>query len=302
MKKLSIAMALTALIAFSLGYFTRGALEGAPNTPKETEQLTVIEDAMVSEPQSGVRAEPKEENIKITPSSDHEAIRETIDAANRESSAKRIRDRLADFFVINGIGPDRAEEIVRGLIDSRNYLRQIQQTMFDHRTAEKAEQIARGDEVVISLTPEERTAFEAASQAQYRKVFGEFYEAYELYEQSSVQRLTVRSLASSLAEPLDYVAKETLVQIMYEEQSRLNATLESESAGSGARPTSRPQGWEVEKERYYRRVDELRLYNERVLNRSRPYLMASQFEQLERLLENEVRKFELLVELENLDQ
>lgn len=302
MKKLSIAIALTALIAFSLGYFTRGALEGAPNTPNETEQLTVIEDAKVSEPQSAVRAEPKEENFRITPSSDHEAIRETIDAANRESRARRIRDRLADFFVINGIGPDRAEEIVQGLIGSQNHLERLQQTMFDRHTAEKAEHIARGDEVVISLTPEERTAFEAASQAQYRKVFGEFYEAYELYEQSSVQRLTVRSLASSLAEPLDYVAKETLVQIIYEEQSRLDATLESESAESGAHLTSTPQGWEAEKERYYRRVDELRLYNERILNRSRPYLTVSQFEQLERLLENEVRKFELLVELENLDQ
>jgi len=302
MKNLSIAVAVTALITFSLGYYTRVALERAPNIPKDTEQFTVLENTKVPAPQSIVRAELNDESVQTSAGFDHEAISSTIDAAHRESRARLKRDRLEDFFFINGIGADRAEQIVQGLIEADYYLEQIQQTMFDRRTAEKAELIARGDKVAISLTPEERAAFEAESEAQYRKVFGEFYEAYEIYDQSSVQRLTVRSLASSLAEPLDYVAKETLVQIMYEEQSRLEATLESESAGSGAHPTSTLQGWEAEKERYYRRIVELRYYNERVLNRTRPYLAASQFEQLERLLENEVRQFELLIELEDLDQ
>ena len=302
MKNLSILVAVTALIAFSLGYYTRDALERTPNMPEDTEQFTVIEDTKVPAPQSIVRARPNDESVQTAAGFDHEAISSTIDAARRESRARLKRDRLEDFFLINGIGADRAEQIVQGLIEADYYLEQIQQTMFDRRTAEKAELIARGDEVAISLTPEERAAFEAESEAQYRKVFGEFYEAYEVYEQSSLQRLTVRSLASSLAEPLDYVAKETLVQVMFEEQTRLEAALESESAGSGAHRTSALQGWEAEKERYYRRIVELRYYNERVLNRARPYLTASQFDQPERLLENEVRQFELLIELEDLDQ
>jgi hypothetical protein len=302
MKNLSIAVVVTALIAFSLGYYTRGALERAPNILKDTEQFTVLENSKVRAPQSIVRAEPNDESVQIAAGFGHEAISSTIDAARRESRARLKRERLEDFFLINGIGADRAEQIVQDLIEADYYLEQIQQTMLDRRTAEKAELIARGDEVVISLTPEERAAFEAESEAQYRRVFGEFYEAYEIYDQSSVQRLTVKSLASSLAEPLDYVAKETLVQIMQEEQSQLEARLESESAGSGAHPTSTLQGWEAEKEGYYKRIVELRYYNERVLTRTRPYLTASQVEQLERLLENEVRQFELLIELEDLDQ
>jgi hypothetical protein len=163
MKNLSIAVAVTALIAFSLGYYTRGALERASNIPNDTEQIAVIENTKVTAPQSTVRAELNHESVQTAAGFDQEAIKSTRDAAHRESRARLKRDRLEDFFFINGIGADRAEQIVQGLIEADYYLGQIQRTMFDRRTAEKAELIARGDEVAISLTPEERAAFEAVS-------------------------------------------------------------------------------------------------------------------------------------------
>lgn len=98
------------------------------------------------------------------------------------------------------------------------------------------------------------------------------------------------------------MAKETLVQIMYEEQSRLETKLASESAGPGAQPTSALQGWEAEKDKYNRRILELRHFNESVLNRTRPYLTASQFDKLKVLLQEEIRRFELLIELADLDE
>ncbi len=93
-----------------------------------------------------------------------------------------------------------------------------------------------------------------------------------------------------------------MVQIMYEENSRFVSELESESAGSGIRVTSTPQGWEAEKERYHKHLVAKRAFYDRVMDRTRAYLTASQSEQFKRLLDNDLRRFELLIELTDIDK
>jgi len=93
-----------------------------------------------------------------------------------------------------------------------------------------------------------------------------------------------------------------MVQIMYEENSRFVSELDSESAGSGKRVTSTPQGWEAKKTRYHKHIGAKRVFYDRVMDRTRAYLTASQAEQFKRFLDNDLRRFELLIELTDIDE
>ena len=117
-------------------------------------------------------------------------------------------------------------------------------------------------------TPEELAAFVAEEEALYREVFGEYYEAYESYSRFHVQRLVIGSFSSNLPEPLDYTTRETMVQIMYEENSRFVSELASESAGPGVPVTSTPQRWEAEKDKYHKHLVAKRAFYDRVTNRT----------------------------------
>jgi hypothetical protein len=286
MKNLSIVVAVTALIAFSLGYFARGPVEGTPNISKDTKKLPVREhtEIPVAQAQTIVCADPRDANAPFTASVDHEAFITSTNSTPRELYAKNKSNRLGDFFLINGIGAYRAEQIIQDLVDADHYLAQKGNAMLDHHTAEKAELIARGDVVEITHTTEEKAEIEAEREKLYRQVFGEFYEAYEIYRRSYPQRRVVGTFSSSLPEPLEYTAKEYMVQIMYEEHSHFVSELESQSLGSDER------------------LPQMRSFNDRVLDRTRAYLTPSQFEQFKRLLDDEVRRVELLIKMAELDK
>lgn len=304
MKNLSITVAVTAMIAFSLGYFARGALELTPNDSKDSEKLTVREhtESPATQAQTIARAEPADVNASFADSLDYEAVITSTRSSPRAPYIERKRDRLGDFFVINGIGSERAEQIIQGLVDADHYIVQKQNAMIDRHTAEKAELIAQGGVVGISATAEEKAELKAEQETLYRQIFGEYYEAHEEYRRSHVQRLVVGSFSSNLPEPLDYTTRETMVQIMYEENSRFVSELESESAGSGVRVTSTPQGWEAEKDKYHKHLVAKRAFYDRVMDRTTAYLTASQSEQFKRLLDDDIRRFELLIELGDVEE
>ncbi len=140
--------------------------------------------------------------------------------------------------------------------------------MIDRHTAEKAELIAQGGVVGISRTAEEKAQLKAEQETLYRQIFGEYYEAYESYSRFHVQRLVIGSFSSNLPEPLDYTTRETMVQIMYEENSRFVSELASESAGPGVPVTSTPQRWEAEKDKYHKHLVAKRAFYDRVTNRT----------------------------------
>lgn len=304
MRNLTIAVAVTALIAFPLGYLARWAVEPAPSVPNNNETLAVPEhaDDPAARAQAKVRAEPNDAIVPLTASLEREEVLTTTRSSPRASYIKYKRDRLGDFFLINGIGAERAEQIIQELIDADHYIVQKQDAMLDRHTAENAELIAQGGVVRISRTAEEKAELKAEQETRYRQIFGEYYEAYEEYDRSYSQRRVVTTFSSRLPEPLDSAVKETLVRIMYDEHSRLESEPESESAGSGAHLTSTPQGWEAEKEKYYKRLLERRSFYERVLDRTKAYLTPSQFEQFKGLLDNDLRRFELLIELAEVDE
>lgn len=285
MKNLFITVAVTALIAFSLGYFTRGAVERTPNISKDPEKLTVREhtESPATQAQTKVRADTYDANAPFTASLDHEAVLTSTRSTPRELHAKNKRNMLGDFFLINGIGSDRAEQIIQDLVDADHYIAQKGNAMLDRHVAEKAELIARGAVVEITHTAEEKAEIKAEQETLDHQVFGEFYEAYESYRRSYPQRRLVRTFSSGLPEPLEYAAREAVVQIMYEERSRFVSELESESAGSGAHLTSRA-------------------FNDRVMDRARAYLTRSQFEQFKRLLDNDVRRVERIKEMAELEK
>lgn len=60
--------------------------------------------------------------------------------------------------------------------------------------------------------------------------------------------------------------------------------------------------WEAEKKKSNERLISMRSYNERVLDRTKTYLTPSQFDQLKRRLDNELRRFELMIELTDIDE
>ncbi len=89
------------------------------------------------------------------------------------------------------------------------------------------------------------------------------------------------------------------MQIMYEENSKFVSELDRESFGSGVRETSTPQEWEAEKDKYLKHHVAKRAFYDRVMDRTTPYLTASQSDQFKRLLDNDLRRFELLLELDD---
>ena len=302
MKKLVAAIVVTGALAFYFGYMFRGSLD-RPLTDLETRtEIATSQDSQGRETVTATNTAKGDRSAPAASRPDPDATREVIEVTNRKTRKRIKRDRLADFFVINGIGEQRAEEIIKGLVEADYRLNQQQQALLDQHRAAKGEEIARGDVVAISLTPEERAAFDAERSSEYREVFGEYYEAYESYEESYIQRRVINDLSSGFAEPLDYTAKETLIQIMREEQSRLESAVYDRRATPDGQPSNVLQGWAAEKDRYYVRIGEMRTYNQRVLNRAKPYVSAEHLEQLQTLLENEIRKIELLIELEDLDQ
>ncbi len=123
MKNLSITVAVTALIAFSLGYFARGAVERTPNISKDPEKLTVREhtESPATQAQTIVSADPSDANGPPTASFDHEAVITSTRSTPREAYVANKRNRLGEFFLINGIGSDRAEQIIQDLVDADNY-------------------------------------------------------------------------------------------------------------------------------------------------------------------------------------
>ena len=302
MKKLVAAIVVTGALAFYIGYMFRGSLDRPPTDPENGTQIATSQDSQGQKTPTATSTVQGDRSAPTASRPDPDATREVIEVTNRKTRERIKRDRLADFFAINGIGEQRAEEIIKGLVEADYRLNREQQALFDQHTAAKAEEIAGGDVVEISLTPEERAAFDAERISEYREVLGEYYEAYENYEESYIQRRVINDLSSGFAVPLDYTAKETLIQIMREEQSRLEIAVYDRFATPDGQPSNVSQGWAAEKHRYYVRIGEMRTYNERVLNRAKPYISAEHLARLQTLLENEIRKIELLIELEDLDQ
>jgi len=303
MKNLSITVAVTALIAFSLGYIARGAVDRTPNISKVPEELTAREhtESPTTQAQTIVSSEQNDADAPFTTNLNHETVIPNVRSSSREFyMKKRLGD--GDFFLINTIGSERAEQIIQGLVDADQYIAQKRKAMIDRHVAEKAEPIVEEDVDKITLTAEENVELYTEKETLYRQVLDEYYEAYDSFRRPHVQRLVVGSFSSNLPEPLEYTTRETMVQIMYEENSRFVSELESESAESSIRVTSTPQGWEAEKERYHKHIVAKRAFYDRVMDRTRAYLTASQSEQFKRLLDNDLRRFELLIELTNIDE
>ena len=302
MKKFAAAIIATSTIAFCIGYLFRASLDRSPTDLETRTQLTTSRDSAVPETTTASSTVQDDGSLPTASPPDLDATRGVLEVTNRKSRERIKRGRMVDFFAINGIGAQRAEEIIQGLVEADFRLNQKQQALFDQHTAAKADQIARGEVVGISLTPEESAAFNAERSSEYRQVLGEYYEAYESYDRSYIQRRVVNDLSSNFAEPLDYTAKESLIQIMHEEQSRLDSAVYDRLAGPDGQPMSESLEWAAERERYYVRIDAMRTYNERVLSRVKPYLTAEHIDHLQALLDKEIRRIELLIELEDLNE
>lgn len=303
MKNLSITVAVTALVAFCLGYIARGSVGRTPNVSDTLGTSAFRKHSEDSTTQSRMNAGTDRSNSDAPFTTN--LNRETVIPNERLRSRvfymkKRLGD--GDFFLLNDIGSERAEQIIHGLVDADSYIARKRKAMSDRHMANRSEPIAEEDVDRIILTEKENVELHTEEETLYRQVLDEYYEAYERFRRPHGQRLAVGSFSSSLPEPLDYVTRDTMVQIMYEENARFVAELESESAMPGVPVTTTPQGWAAEKEKYAKHLVVKRAFYDRVVDRTRAYLTASQFEQFEKFLDNDLRRFELLIELENVDE
>jgi len=301
MKNISVAVAVTALIAFSLGYFARGAVERTvrPSTNAEKSLAREHTESPATQAQTIVGAEQNDAKAPLIASADKAVV---VKGDRSSSRIQYMKIRLGDFFLINNIGPEREEQIIQGLIDADHYLALKRKSMIDRQLADRAEPIAQEDIDKASLTSEENAELERERESLYRQITDEHYGAFQEYNRTSRQREAVGAFSSSLQEPMEHAAKESLVQIMYEESSKLESELKSKSTESGAHLTSTPQGWEALEKRSRERRLGMTSYNERVLDRAKTYLTPLQFEQLKRRLDNDLRRFELLIELAAIDE
>jgi len=302
MKNLSTTVAVTALVAFSLGYFARGAVERTPNVSSTPEERALREHSEnpTTQAQAIVGSEQNDADAPFTTNLNRETVIPNVRSSSRVFyMKKRLGD--GDFFLLNDIGSERAEQIIHGLVDADLYIARKRKAMSDRHMANKSEPIVEEDLDRIILTAEENVELHTEEETLYRQILDEYYEAYESFRRPHVQRLAVGSFSSSLPEPLDYMTRDTMVQIMYEENARFVAELESESALPFVPVTTTPQGWAAEKEKYGKHLVVKRAFYDRVVDRTRAYLTASQSEQFEKFLDNDLRRFELLIELEDVN-
>lgn len=304
MKNLTIAVAVTALIAFALGYVARGpVVERVPNVSTEPERSADCDcaESAVTQTQTTAHAELRQARPPSIADVDREDVITSTSSTPRAAFVKNKSDMLGDFFLINGIGTDRAEQIVQDLVDADHYIAEKANAMINRRAAENAELIARGDSIRITHTEEEKAEIKAEQETLHRQVFGEYYEAYDVYSRSYPQRRRVGLLSATLTEPLEYSTKETIVQIMFEEHSRFETELESERTETGVHILSAPQARAAEVNKNQKQLLARRAYNNRVMDRTKAYLSPSQFSQFEKFLDDDVRRFELMIEMMEID-
>ena len=173
--------------------------------------------------------------------------------------------------------------------------------MLDRHLIAKADLLAQGEHVTVVRTSEEEAELMAEKEMLERQVFGEYYEAYEVYNRSSAQRGVVASFSSGLPEPLEQTARESLVQILYEENARMEGELKRKSAGSDKDLLGSSSGQNDEIEKYYEQLRAKRASYSRALERTRSYLTPSQFEQFKKLLDNDLRQFQGAIESAKLE-
>lgn len=295
LKSKLVFLAAAVSAAFTLGFLVRGEFHKPSGDLEYRQQEVATEPAeMIQQSDSrAIRAEEADPKVETSTTSDStQKVLTSTSRTPREIYAANKRKRLADFFVINGIGAQRANQIIEDLIDADHYIVQKQNVMIENRIAENAEQIAQGVEVNLGLSKEEAEGLASEEDMLYRGVFGEYYDAYKTYESSFNQRLVVRTFSSELAEPLEYAAGEALVEIMYEENAPLKSRLLTAIAEFGE--SDKAQMFDVQ-------LEAKRSYNRRVLSRSRAYLSPTQFERLKDLLEEDIRRIELYQELAEIE-
>jgi len=302
-KNPSIAIAVTALVAFSLGYFARGAVERTLNVPSGSEDSVLREHSESSTTQMQATVGSGQDDAD--PSLTTNLNQKTVIPSERSSSRvfymkKRLGD--GDFFLLNDIGSERAEQIIQGLIDVDLYIKRKREAIGTRDVADSIEPLADEESERIILTAEEKLELLTEKETLYRQVLDEYYEAYEEFRRPHVQRSVIGTFSAKLAEPLDYTTRDTMVQIMYEENARFVAELKSESAMPGVPDSTTPQRWVDEKERYEKHVVVKRAFYDRVVDRTRPYLTASQADHYKKFLDNDLRRFELLIQLTDIDE
>ena len=156
MKNLSITVAVTALVAFSLGYLVRGAVERTPDVLSVTEELASREHSEVptTQAQTVVGSEQIGADTPFTTNLNRETEIPIVRSSSREFfMKKRLGD--GDFFLLNDIGSERAEQIIQGLVDADLYIARKRKAMSDRHVADKAEPLAEEDLDRIILTAEE---------------------------------------------------------------------------------------------------------------------------------------------------
>lgn len=208
----------------------------------------------------------------------------------RVRRANRLRLRLADFFRINSISEPIAEQMVQALVDINYRLSERGNAMMAVHKEAKADAIARGEMVIIERTPEEEAELNALRSALYRDVFGDYYEAHEIYNDSYPQRERVGRFESGLSAPMEYAAKEHLVQIMHEEWAQF--AIDQRGGEWPNDPNLSPDEQDIANH-----LSATQAYNERVLRRANSYLTREEFDHLVEHLKADIRLFERQLEL-----
>lgn len=308
MKKLPIYLLLTAVLSFAMGFYLRGvvssqsadsAWERAESTgealvPRSDADDLVSGDASAimgtdsAQPidiENGTRQQGSEAPIAQTPPPYSMNMYFNDPEFRRLQHVQSTTGLLSELFLILGIGPSQADEIVQSLVDL-DLRRQSDmgelgiQSVFNNPDASEVEK---------RVAEESLERLRANWESDQRAVLGGYYDAYVEYIETYSQRLSVNTYSAALSEPLYTSTKDELLRIFIEESKP---------------PEGRANRWMVarrdEKEmvaNMQEHLDATRARNERIETRARPYLSEEQHQVLVESFNNEVERFEVMIKL-----
>ena len=282
MNKLLVYIAMTAVVAFALGFYVGGSGRSAAppeaEVPEELDSVPPTTSTGGSAPIVPVTAE--ESKVSTT----------MVDAPSRfpreqmrESFAEALGQMLGDFFLLHQIPKDQADAIVKGLVENQVHAMEALETkaIQEYFSNDDASEVKQYE--VNALIE----AIQLRSEAKEQEVLGLYYEDYKEYRASIPQRQFLTDFSEALEEPLNSTTRDELLTI-FAEESR------PQTEPSSARFLGRPSREEIIASVKHQN-EVVRERNARIKERVASYLTPKQYEQLAATLDKEVERTETMM-------
>ncbi len=293
MRKTLLTITLTAVLAFSLGYYLRGAI--ALNFTAPAEQRSAAEATAkkavsdVANATSSVRS-VESEHVRSAQTGRAEATTSStlgsVENAPVEAAITANRDKqLAEFAQLMGLDLDWTRSIAEQLdaLNSKQKERREATNIADVLNNPLATDAEKKDAKNRSDLLQELYMLDQ------RQILGEHYESYREFNRTYPHRKIMNAVDAALPEPIYRATRDDLLQILDEEDRPANVSL------------SNPQYGPIDNTdlvAYLQAQIEAQTANNlRILARSQPYLTPEQHQALATALNEEVERNQVTIRL-----